>query len=94
MIQELINKFAPMLEKHGVKLSAAEETAKIEMAVEGALADGTAIFSPADEWTEGVEIYVMDADGYLYQLNWSYKEDDELDTLEQYLQWGYKIEEL
>ena len=38
MIQELINKFAPMLEKHGVKLSAAEETAKIEMAVEGALA--------------------------------------------------------
>lgn len=36
----------------------------------------------------------MDADGYLYQLNWSYKEDDELDTLEQYLQWGYKIEEL
>lgn len=63
MIQELINKFAPMLEKHGVKLSAAEETAKIEMAVEGALADGTAIFSPASEWTEGVEIYVMDADG-------------------------------
>lgn len=36
----------------------------------------------------------MDIDGYLYQLNWSYKEDDELDTLEQYLQWGYKIEEL
>lgn len=63
MIQELINKFAPMLEKHGVKLSAAEETAKIEMAVEGALADGTAIFSPSSEWTEGVEIYVMDADG-------------------------------
>jgi hypothetical protein len=63
MIQELINKFAPMLEKHGVKLSAAEETVTIEMAVEGALADGTAIFSPASEWVEGVEIYVMDAEG-------------------------------
>lgn len=63
MIQNIINKFAPMLEKHGVKLSAAEETVTIEMAVEGALADGTAIFSPASEWVEGVEIYVMDAEG-------------------------------
>ena len=47
------------------------------------------------EPTGGIWCYMgMDADGYLYQLNWSYKEDDEFDTLEQYLQWGYKIEEL
>ncbi len=36
----------------------------------------------------------MDEKGYLRQLNFAYQEDDELDTLEQYLQWGYKIEEI
>jgi hypothetical protein len=38
----------------------------------------------------------MDKEGYLHQLNWLYDENDaeQLDTLEQYLQWGYKIEEL
>lgn len=47
------------------------------------------------EPTGGTWCYMgMDADGYLYQLNWSYKEDDELDTLDQYIEWGYKIEEL
>jgi DNA repair exonuclease SbcCD nuclease subunit len=33
------------------------------MMIEGALADGTFISSPAEEWVEGVEIYVMDAEG-------------------------------
>lgn len=70
MIAEILNKFAPLLEKHGVKLSAVEapaevatEETKVEMMVEGALADGTYIASPAPEWAEGVEIFVMDADG-------------------------------
>ena len=38
----------------------------------------------------------MDKEGYLHQLNWLYDENDaeQLDTLEQYLQWGYKIEQL
>ena len=70
MIAEILNKFAPLLEKHGVKLSAVEapaevttEETKVEMMVEGALADGTYIASPAPEWAEGVEIFVMDAEG-------------------------------
>ena len=70
MISNILNKFAPLLEKHGVKLSAIEapaevttEETKVEMMVEGALADGTYIASPASEWVEGVEIFVMDAEG-------------------------------
>jgi len=57
-----------MLSKHGIKLSVeetpvAEESTKVEMMAEGALMDGTMIYSPAAEWAEGVEIFVMDADG-------------------------------
>ena len=67
MIQEILNKFAPQLSKHGVKLSveetAAPEATPVAMAVEGALADGTMIYSNADAWAEGVDIFVMDADG-------------------------------
>jgi len=67
MIQDILNKFAPQLSKHGVKLSVEEtpatEPAKVEMMAEGALMDGTMIYSPAAEWAEGVEIFVMDADG-------------------------------
>jgi len=68
MISEILEKFAPQLSKHGVKLSveetpAVEESTKVEMMAEGALADGTMIYSPAAEWAEGVEIFVMDADG-------------------------------
>lgn len=36
----------------------------------------------------------MDEKGCLYQLNGIYQDDDDHETLEQYLQWGYKIEEL
>lgn len=67
MIQEILNKFAPQLSKHGVKLSvedtAAPEATPVAMAVEGALADGTMIYSNADAFAEGVDIFVMDADG-------------------------------
>ena len=35
-----------------------------------------------------------DEKNFLYQLNGIYYEDDKPETLEQYLQWGYKIEEL
>ena len=67
MIQDILNKFTPMLSKHGIKLSVEEtpavKPAKVEMMAEGALADGTMIYSPAAEWAEGVEIFVMDADG-------------------------------
>ena len=67
MIQDILNKFTPMLSKHGIKLSVEEtpaaESTKVEMMAEGALMDGTMIYSPAAEWAEGVEIFVMDADG-------------------------------
>ncbi len=67
MIQDILNKFAPQLSKHGVKLSVEEtpavESTKVEMMAEGALMDGTMIYSPAAEWAEGVEVFVMDADG-------------------------------
>ena len=36
----------------------------------------------------------MDEHGYLHQLNSFDEQDERLDTLEQHLQWGYKIEEL
>jgi len=36
----------------------------------------------------------MDEKGYLRQLNFAYQENEEPETLEQYLQWGYKIQEI
>lgn len=67
MISEILEKFAPALSKHGVKLSV-EETpeaapAKVEMMAEEALEDGTIVYTPAPEMAEGVEVFVMDADG-------------------------------
>ena len=36
----------------------------------------------------------MDEKGFLRQLNFPYQENEQPETLEQYLQWGYKIQEL
>jgi hypothetical protein len=36
----------------------------------------------------------MDEKGFLRQLNFAYKDNEEPDTLEQYLEWKYKIEKL
>jgi hypothetical protein len=66
MIQEILKKFAPQLAKHGVKLSVEEtapEATQVVMAAEGALADGTMIYSSADAFAEGVDVFVMDRDG-------------------------------
>ena len=66
MIQDILNKFTPMLSKHGIKLSVEEtapEATQVVMAAEGALADGTMIYSSADAFAEGVDVFVMDADG-------------------------------
>jgi len=44
--------------------TAAEAPAtEVKFAVEGTLADGTKIYSTADEWTVGVDIYTQDAEG-------------------------------
>ena len=52
----------------GIKFE--EETAateapatEVKFAVEGTLADGTKIYSTADEWVVGVDIYTQDAEG-------------------------------
>jgi len=66
MIQDILNKFTPMLSKHGIKLSVEEtapEATQVVMAAEGALADGTMIYSSADAFAEGVDVFVMDASG-------------------------------
>lgn len=63
MIQDILNKFTPMLSKHGIKLSVEETATKVVMAVEGSLSDGTIIYSSADAFAEGVDVFVMDADG-------------------------------
>lgn len=36
----------------------------------------------------------MDDKGCLWQLNFAYQPTEQADTLEQYLRWGYKIEEI
>ena len=36
----------------------------------------------------------MDEKGFLWQLNFQYKENEQPETLEQYLRWGYKIQEI
>ena len=41
----------------------AEPAAEIKLSVEGTLQDGTKIYSTADAWAVGVDIYTQDADG-------------------------------
>ncbi|NBW36261.1 MAG: hypothetical protein EBR30_14810 [Cytophagia bacterium] len=45
---------------------------------------------------EGGTWCYMGADdkNFLWQLNFNYQDNEHGETLEQYLQWGYKIEEL
>jgi hypothetical protein len=43
----------------------------------------------------GIWCYMgMTEDRLLWQLNGAYPDQEEPDTLEQYMEWGYKIEEL
>ena len=63
MIQEILNKFSPMLSKHGIKLSveetpAVEESTKVEMMAQETLEDGTIVYTPAPEMAEGVEVFL------------------------------------
>ena len=49
----------------GIKFEeeAAEPATEVKFAVEGTLADGTKIYSTADEWVVGVDIFTQDAEG-------------------------------
>ena len=67
-IKSVFNKYGIDPSSVGIKFE--EETAaaeapatELKFAVEGTLADGTKIYSAADEWVVGVDIYTMDAEG-------------------------------
>jgi hypothetical protein len=66
-IKSVFNKYGIDPSTVGIKFE--EETAaeapatEVKFAVEGTLADGTKIYSTADEWTVGVDIYTQDAEG-------------------------------
>jgi len=52
------------IEPSSVGIKFEEETAtEVKFAVEGTLNDGTKIYSTANEWVVGVDIYTQDADG-------------------------------
>lgn len=62
-----IEKINSLFKKFNVNLEVAEpskeEVAKVEMMAEGVLDDGTKIGTSADAWAEGVDIFIVDADG-------------------------------
>lgn len=65
-IFSIISKFNAKLSAHGVKLSAeevADQAEAMKFMAEAALEDGTIVYTPAEAWGEGVEIFVKDADG-------------------------------
>jgi hypothetical protein len=67
-IKSVFNKYGIDPSTVGIKFeeetTAAEAPAtELKFAVEGTLADGTKIYSTADEWVVGVDIYTMDAEG-------------------------------
>jgi hypothetical protein len=67
-IKSVFNKYGIDPSTVGIKFeeetTAAEAPAtEVKFAVEGTLADGTKIYSTADEWVVGVDIYTMDAEG-------------------------------
>ena len=67
-IKSVFNKYGIDPSTVGIKFedesAAAEAPAtEIKFAVEGTLADGTKIYSTADEWVVGVDIYTQDAEG-------------------------------
>lgn len=67
-IKSVFNKYGIDPSTVGIKFeeeaTAAELPAtEVKFAVEGTLADGTKIYSTADEWVAGVDIYTQDAEG-------------------------------
>jgi hypothetical protein len=66
-IYQIMAKAQEKLSVHGIKLSTEvtkEETAEaLKFMVETALEDGTIVFTPAESWDLGVEIYTKDVDG-------------------------------
>jgi hypothetical protein len=66
-IKSVFNKYGIDPSSVGIKFEeeapAAEPAIELQFAVEGTLSDGTKIYSTANEWVVGVDIYTQDAEG-------------------------------
>jgi hypothetical protein len=63
-IKSVFNKYGIDPSSVGIKFEEeAPAAAELKFAVEGTLSDGTKIYSTANEWVAGVDIYTQDAEG-------------------------------
>ena len=64
-LKAIFQKFNINPEVHGVQFSddSADAVAEIKLSASGKLADGTEIYSTADAWGIGVDVFTKDADG-------------------------------
>jgi hypothetical protein len=58
----ILDEVNSLFKRHKVSLKA-EETATITLSAEAVLEDGTSIYTEADAWSEGVNVFTQDADG-------------------------------
>ena len=68
MMSNIKEQIKSVFAKYGIEPSSVgikfeEEAATLKFAVEGTLNDGTKIYSTANEWVVGVDIYTQDAEG-------------------------------
>lgn len=62
-IKSVFSKYGINPSTVGIKFEEETTATEIKFAVEGTLADGTKIYSTADAWVVGVDIYTQDAEG-------------------------------
>jgi hypothetical protein len=62
-IKSVFNKYGIDPSTVGIKFEEEAPAAELKFAVEGTLSDGTKIYSTANEWVAGVDIYTQDAEG-------------------------------
>jgi hypothetical protein len=62
-IKSVFSKYGIDPSSVGIKFEEEAAATELKFAVEGTLNDGTKIYSTADEWTVGVDIFTQDAEG-------------------------------
>ncbi len=62
-IKSVFSKYGIDPSSVGIKFEEEAAATEVKFAVEGTLNDGTKIYSTADEWVVGVDIYTQDAEG-------------------------------
>ena len=62
-IKSVFSKYGIDPSSVGIKFEEEAAATEVNFAVEGTLNDGTKIYSTADEWVVGVDIYTQDAEG-------------------------------